>query len=111
MTSEKPSKKQGESSAGDDGRYVIVRSARAGVFAGTLVSRCGSEVVLRDARRIWRWTGAASLSQLAVYGTSDPANCKFPVPVPQMTLLEVIEVLRVLPGARASIEGVPVWRR
>lgn len=91
------------------GRYVIVRTYSAGVFAGTMVSRNGREVVLRDARRLWYWRGAASLSELAVRGTSKPGECKFPAPVPRVELLEAIEILDVLPAARASIEGVPAW--
>ena len=90
-------------------RYVIVRTYSAGVFAGTLVSRKGKEVVLHGARRIWYWTGAASLSQLAVNGTSSPATCKFPCVVPRVELTEAIEILNVTPTARKSIEAVPVW--
>ena len=92
-----------------EGRYVICRTYSAGVFAGTLVSRAGQEVVLRDARRLWYWAGAASLSQLAVEGTSKPGACKFPVAVPRAELLQAIEILDVSPAARASIEAVPVW--
>ena len=44
--------------------YVIIRTYSAGVFAGYLEKRNGQEVVLRKARRIWYWDGAASLSQL-----------------------------------------------
>ena len=43
----------------------MVRTYSAGVFAGTVVSRDGKEIALKDARRIWYWKGAASLSQLA----------------------------------------------
>jgi|SRR5579884_974284 len=89
---------------------VIVRSKSAGVFAGFLKSRNGNEVVLTNARRLWRWYGAASLSQLSVEGVSDPNNCKFPVAVPEVTLLEVIEILPVSEKARASIDAVKVWR-
>lgn len=92
-----------------NGRYVIVRTYSAGVFAGTLVSRKGQEVVLKDARRLWFWAGAASLSELAVRGTSCPDKCKFPVPVPHVELLQTIEILEVTPQARKSIEGVPPW--
>ena len=90
--------------------YVIVRTYSAGVFAGTLVSRKGKEVVMADARRLWYWAGAASLSQLAVDGTSKPSECKFPIPVAQITLTEAIEILAVTAQARKSIEAVPVWR-
>ena len=48
-------------------KYVIVRTYSAGVFAGYLISQKGKEVTLTDARRIWFWSGAASLSQLAIY--------------------------------------------
>ena len=90
-------------------KYVIVRSYSAGVFAGTLESRDGKEVVLSNARRLWYWAGAASLSQLAVSGTTKPEACKFPVAVPSVTLTEAIEILDVTPEGRASIEAVKVW--
>jgi hypothetical protein len=61
--------------------YVIVRTYSAGVFAGTLESRKGKEVVLTGVRRLWYWAGAASLSQLAMTGPSKPESCKFPVEV------------------------------
>ena len=91
-------------------RYVIVRTYSAGVFAGYLESRKGKEVTLTAARRLWYWAGAASLSQLAVNGTSKPSQCKFPVPVSRIELTEAIEIIDVSPEARASIEAVPVWR-
>ena len=91
-------------------KYVIVRTYSAGVFAGTLVSRDGKEVQLADARRLWYWAGAASLSQLAVDGTSKPKECKFPIAVPSVTLTEAIEILDVTPKAETSIKGVPVWK-
>ena len=92
-------------------RYVIVRTYSAGVFAGYLESRKGREVVLLAARRIWYWSGAASLSQLAMEGTNDPKNCKFPVPVDRVEVLEAIEILDVTSSAQASIEAVPVWEK
>jgi len=91
-------------------QYVIVRTYSAGVFAGTLISRKGKEVALRNARRIWYWAGAASLSQLAQEGTSAPEKCKFPCEVDQIALTEAIEVLSVTVRARKSIAGVPEWR-
>jgi hypothetical protein len=89
--------------------YKIVRTYSAGVFAGNLVSRNGKEVVVENARRLWYWAGAASLSQLAVSGTSKPKDCKFPVEVPRIELTEAIEILDVTPEAEASIKAVPVW--
>ena len=90
-------------------RYVIVRTYSAGAFAGVMENREGREVVLRQARRLWYWAGAASLSQLAVDGTKRPKDCKFPAEVSRVELTEAIEILDVTPAARASIAAVPVW--
>ena len=91
--------------------YVIVRTYSAGVFAGLLESRKKKEVVLRDARRLWKWSGAASLSQLAMSGTSKPTECMFPEQVNKVILTEAIEILSVTEVARRSIEGVPAWKK
>ena len=92
-------------------QYVIVRTYSAGVFAGNLKSRKGKEVVLENARRIWYWSGAASLSQLAMEGTKEPEKCKFPCEVREVILTEAIEILSVTTAAEKSIKGVPVWKR
>lgn len=89
--------------------YVIVRTYSAGVFAGYLKSREGKEVELLNARRLWYWDGAASLSELSQVGTKSPANCKFPQEVPSITLLEAIEILTVSAKAKESIDSVKVW--
>ena len=93
------------------GKYCMVRTREAGVFAGTVAERDGAEVLLKNARRIWYWSGAASLSQLATDGTSNPKDCKFPVPVAEVLLLGVIEIIPITDAAAASIAAVPVWTR
>jgi len=90
-------------------QYVIVRTYSAGVFAGTLIYKEGKEVLLSNARRLWSWQGAASLSQLASSGTSKPNECKFPEEVEKVLLTEAIEILKVSAKARKSIDSVPVW--
>jgi hypothetical protein len=91
-------------------RFVICRTYSAGVFAGYLESRNGREVIMKNARRIWYWAGAASLSQLAMEGTKLPEKCKFACPVDRVELLEAIEILDCTEAARLSIEGVSVWK-
>ena len=93
------------------GDYVICRTYSAGVFAGTLVSRKGQEVELKQARRLWYWDGAASLSQLAMEGVKKPENCKFPCEVSSVVLLNAIELLPVTKQAKASIAQVKIWAR
>ena len=91
-------------------KKVIIRADRAGVFYGILVERNGSEVKMKDCRRLWRWDGARSLSQLAVEGTKKPNGCNFTVIVPEMEILGVIEIIPCTEEAIKSIESVPVWK-
>lgn len=91
--------------------YKIVRTYSAGAFLAIVESRNGKEAVLRDARRLWYWDGAASLSQLAMEGTVAPEICKFPISVDRIEVMEVIEILDVTPKAKASIDEVAIWKR
>ena len=92
--------------------YVIIRTKDMGVFAGLLISRSenGDEAILDSCRRLWYWAGAASLSQLAVEGTSQPKQCKFPPHTNGHLVRGVGEIIPVTDAARTSIEGVPIWR-
>lgn len=91
--------------------YKIVRTYSAWVFAGYVESRNGQEVILRNARRLWNWYGAASLSQLAQSGTSQPEKCKFPEEVDKVELLQAIEILDVTEEAKLSIQSVKIWKQ
>lgn len=92
-----------------EGKYVIVRGDKSGVFAGVLKSKEGREVTLTDARKIWYWQGATCLSQLATEGTSQPAGCKFPAPVAEVCITDAIEIFPCTDQAEQSIRGVHVW--
>jgi hypothetical protein len=91
------------------GKYCMVRCYKAGVFAGIIEEIDGQKVTMKDARRIWYWEGAASLSQLAMEGTKKPTECKFPCEVSNVTLFEVQEIIICTDAARKSIKSVPVW--
>ena len=90
--------------------YKIVRTYSAGVFAGYVEGRNGQEVVLRNVRRLWYWSGAASLSQLALQGVTKPRDCKFALPVDRIEVLQAIEIIDCTEAARKNIEGVPAWK-
>ena len=93
-----------------DNRFYIVRADRAGVFFGHIRERVGSEVTMTNVRRLWYWSGACSLSQLAVDGVKNPNGCKFTVVVPEMTILGVIEIIPVSEAAVKNIEAVKPWK-
>lgn len=91
-------------------KKVIVRGDRSGVFFGTLEKKEGREVTLTNCRRLWYWDGAASISQLAVDGTTKPSNCKFTVTVPSIVIMDAIEIIPCSEKAIKSVEGVEEWR-
>ena len=92
------------------GKKVIIRGDRSGVEFGTLVEYKGSEVTLHNARRIWYWDGAATLSQLAKDGTKKPENCRFTVYVDSIIILDAVEIIPCTNEAIKSIEEVKEWK-
>jgi hypothetical protein len=86
----------------------IVRTDRAGVFFTEIESRNGSEVELRNARRIYYWKGANTCSQIAVDGVAN--DSQLTVSVPSMTVLGVIEVIPCSDKATACMDAIPEWR-
>ena len=81
---------------------VIVRTYSAGAHFGYLVSRDGKEVTLERSRRLWRWFGAWTLSEIATSGL-DVKKSKIGTPV-TVVLTEVIEIIDVTPEAAAIME-------
>ena len=113
MVTKKISKKtQGKPAASKSPQrqYVIVRCRNAGVHAGELVSRSGTEVRLANSRRIWYWRGAASLSELAVYGAKDREACKFGVTLPAIDVLDACEIIACQPEGERMIREQAEWR-
>ena len=52
------------------GQEVIIRTYAAGVWFGRLKEKSGDEVILTEARRMWRWWAeeSISLSGVALHG-------------------------------------------
>ena len=93
---------------------VIVRAETAGVFFGYFTKTDlgnGGVVELKQARRLWYWSGASSLSQLAVEGTKCPGECKFPIAMPNQEVTGVLEIIAVTDAAKASIDAVKLWEQ
>lgn len=74
--------------------HVLIRTTSAGVHFGTLVSRSGQEVHLKNARRLWSWNGALSLSEVAMNGV-EIKNSKISVPVDEIILTTAIEIIPI----------------
>lgn len=78
------------------GKPVLVRTYSSGVHYGTLTdvdakADEGYDVELTNVRRIYQWTGAFSLNELAAKGVSkEGSKFSMPIPVNYMTATEII---------------------
>lgn len=86
---------------GPKGPLVLIRSKDSGVHIGELVSRDGTEVVLANSRRLWRWKGAFTLSEVACNGVE--SGSRISQPVSSMTVLGVCEIIPVTQRASNSL--------
>jgi hypothetical protein len=84
-------------------QFVLIRSTYSGVHCGMFVSRKNGEVVLKNARRVWRWRGANTLHELSLHGAAQEYT-RISDPVPQITVLGVIELIPCSPLARTNLE-------
>jgi len=91
--------------------YVMVRTFSAGVHCGYLKAHRGKQVILLESIRIWSWSGAASLSQLAMEGTKNPNSCQFAMPInTKIILTEAIEIILMTEAAMVNIQNVKSWK-
>lgn len=84
------------------GDFVVIRTRNAGVHCGTLHSVKGMEVVLTDARRVWRWRGANSLHEMANNGCAMDYT-RISEPISKISLPEHIELLYCTDKARDNL--------
>jgi len=90
--------------------FVIIRTYSAGVHFGYLKSQVGKEVELINSRRAYYWSGAFTLSQMALEGVNKPNECKFAMTLPYLKLTEAIEVINCTEKARENLQGVKEWK-
>lgn len=94
------------------GKRCIVRTYLAGVWYGDIKELNGTQCVLQNARRLWYWSGAASLSQLATDGVRNPDSCKFTITITDecgVYLPQSIEIIPCTEKAIKSIDSVKIW--
>ena len=89
------------------GKKCVVRTYSAGVWFGEVAEKSGNEVIVKNARRMWKWWAeeGISLSSVALHGVKQDQS-KIVEPVPDVWL-EAIELIPASDKAIASIEGAP----
>jgi len=91
------------------GDKVVLRSNMAGVFFGTLEKFDGRDVELRDARKLYYWSGANAVEQIARDGVQNAKDCKFTVTVKELIVMDCCQVIKCEEKAIKCIEGVKEW--
>ena len=89
------------------GKKCVIRTYSAGVWFGEVAEKSGNEVIVKNARRMWKWWAeeGISLSSVALHGVKQDQS-KIVEPVPAVWL-EAIELTPASDKAIASIEGAP----
>lgn len=92
------------------GRTVLVRDNLAGIHVGELVefdpaAKC---CTLRNARKVWYWSGAASCHGIAACGL-DQKKSKVCPAVPLVTTTAVVEIVMCSDAGAAAVMGAPTW--
>ena len=89
------------------GKKCVVRTYSAGVWFGEIAEKSGNEVIVKNARRMWRWWAAEgiSLSAVALHGIKHDKS-KIAEAVPAVWL-EAVELIPASATSIASIEGAP----
>jgi len=92
----------------EKGTKVIVRTYSAGVHYGDYAGHTGKECTLLNTRRIYRWQGALSLTDIAADGLS--VESKISAVSPEIILTGAIEIIKVTANAQDVIDGVKAWK-
>jgi len=87
-------------------KFYIIRTYSAGVWFGNIKVLNENSVILVNARRLWYWSGAASLSQLAVEGTKKPNDCKFTITITDEEGVYLPQIIEVLPCTKEAVENI-----
>ena len=85
------------------GQEVIIRTYAAGVWFGRLKEKAGDEVILTEARRMWRWWAkkSISLSGVALYGINQEKS--HIASAVESVWLQAIEIIPMSGSAAESI--------
>lgn len=92
---------QGEGLSSMVGKKCIIRTYSAGVWFGEIAEKSGNEVIVKNARRMWRWFAAKgiSLSEVSIHGI-DHGKRKIAESVDSIW----IEAIELIPCTEKAIE-------
>lgn len=93
------------------GKTCMFRTYSAGVHFGELVEKEGQSCLVKNAQRVFYWTEACSLSQLAMEGSKNFSGCKIAMPVDEIVLEQVIEIIPMPDKTVKAFREAIVWKK
>ena len=88
-------------------KYVIIRTYNAGVWFGKVEEKSPTEVILSDARRMYKWKcldDGITLSHIALHGIHKDSKIQAALPT---ILLQWIEIIPVSTNAKLTFDAQP----
>lgn len=95
----------------DPSRFYIIRADKAGVFIGKIKHADGTTLQVSNLRRLYRWSGALDVTQIAANGVS--GENKFSVQFGDddlSVIYNVIECHPVSDKALETINNIKAWK-
>ncbi len=93
-------------------KYCVIRTYSAGVHIG-YVKEFGvkhpQHAKLLNSRRLYNWSGACSLSQVAMDGVGD--GSKIAMEIPEIELTDVIEVIPCSEKSAEFFKVAKAWKK
>ena len=90
------------------GKKCIVRSNMAGVFFGEIANIEGSAVLMKDARKIYRWSGANTVEDISQTGVLN--SSKVTVVVENVLIEKYEQIIPCTEFAITNLINQPVWK-
>lgn len=96
-------------------KWYIIRANFAGVFLGKIefLNENGT-IGIKGIRRLYQWSGALDVTEIAKEGVSDPENCKFSVQLSEddiSVVTNLIEYHPVSEKALSILNSIEPWKK
>ena len=93
-------------------KYCVVRTYSAGVHIGYVkdfAKENPQQATLLNSRRLWQWSGAASLSQVSQDGVD--SSSKIAIEIPEITLTDIIEIIPCSEKSAKFFKSAKAWKK
>jgi hypothetical protein len=90
--------------------YSIIRSDRFGVYFAEVKEKTEKTIVLKNARNIHYWSGAASVLQIATDPTKLKSDTRITMSVGELSITDTVMVIPCTEVAEKFLKEFPVWK-